>query len=212
MKLENPYAFTRPSFKMLLSVPVLYGSAWAVSRYTGFLFAYQYAISIAAAFLAAYYLDREIISRWRITGKNEFFIAGISTFLLPVVLSIALILLSGKLFREPLLYLHFSSMGHVNRSELLVLMLVVAIPLTEILFRGHIQFALMNIMGKAAGSVITVIIYAGFFFVLSNNLQVLVTAASIGALLSFLYYRRQSVTETIAAHLIITLAMFIFHF
>ncbi len=197
---------------MLLSIPLLVGTAYAVSRYTGFLFAYQYTISIAAAFLTAYYFDREILSRWRITGKNEFFVTGISTFILPILLSIALVLVSGKLFREPFMYLHFSSMGNMNRSELLVLMLIVAIPLTEILFRGHIQFVLMNIVGKVAGSAITVIIYAGFFYVLTMNLQVFSTAAVIGALLSFLYYRRQSVTETIAAHLIITLAMFIFHF
>ena len=212
VKLENPYAHLRPQAKTLLSVPALFVLGYLASRQTGFLFAYQYTITVLATILVSYYFDREIISGRRIFGKDFVDFSRISLFVYPVLLSAALVLVAKFLVRAPVYHLHFTSMGALSTAELFVLMIVVTVPATEILFRGYMQHVMMHIFGGITGSVISGIVYAGFFIVLSKNYWLLLIAAAMSGLFSYLYYRHKSVAATVIAHEILVMTMFIFHF
>ncbi|MBP7582932.1 MAG: CPBP family intramembrane metalloprotease [Spirochaetes bacterium] len=212
VQMDNQYAFLRPHARTLLIVPLLYLLGYFMARHSGFVFSYQYTIAVVASILASFMFDREIISSNRLLGKNFPDFNRISLFIYPVLLAAALILVSKYAARAPVYYLHFSSMDGMPRSELFVLMIVVAVPATEILFRGYLQHVMMHIFGSVSGSVLAGLTYAGFFLVLTRNIWLLLTAAAIAGLLSFLYYRHQSVVSTIIAHVILVLALFIFRF
>ncbi len=208
--LGNPYDRARPS--SLLTVPVLFGAAYLVSRYTGFLFIYQYTLSILMTILLSYFTDREMISRRRIFGGEFSDIRNISIFLYPALLAAALTAVRHLFPRTPVLYRYFTSGGAVLRGELFVLMMVVAVPAAELLFRGVFQRIFMDLFGKVSGSIASAAAYGIFFFLLSGNALLASIAAAIGALLSYIYYRERTVIATIIGHEIIVLAMFIFRF
>jgi membrane protease YdiL (CAAX protease family) len=212
VQLENPYAHTRPQTRTLLSIPVLFLLGYLVSRHAGFLFAYQYTITVLATILVSYCFDREIISGRRLFGKDFVDLSRISLFVYPILLAVALVLFSKYLVRTPVYHLHFSSMGAQGKAELFMLMIIVAVPATEILFRGYLQYVMMHIFGGITGSIIAGLVYAGFFVVLSKNIWLLLIAAAMSGLLSYLYYRHKSVSATVIAHEILALALFIFHF
>jgi len=210
VNLGNPYDRARPS--SLLAIPILYGAAYLVSRYTGFLFAYQYTLSILLTILMSYYFDRGMISRQRIVGGEFPHLGRISIFAYPALLAAALTTVPRLLSRQPVYYLHFSSMDTIPRTELFVLTAVVAVPATELLFRGFIQRVLMDIFGKIPGMILSVIVYGGFFLLLSGNMYLAVIALTTGTLFTYIYYIERSVIAPIISHEIIVLAMFIFRF
>lgn len=212
VRLDNPYSFNRPRPLHYLTVAALFLIAYMIKKYASFPFAYQFALPIMLIFLLAYIFDRTVLSKKMIIGGEFPELGRIYFFIIPLILTI-LFMLAEKIFRlPPAYYLHFSSNDSLHRGELFALMVIVAIPAAEIVFRGYFQFLLSHLFGKKAGFAASVITYVLFFLLLTNNSLVICYTALMGMLFSYISYRESSILPSIIAHEIILLAMFVFKF
>ncbi len=212
VRLDNPYAFNRPRPIHFSTIIILFVIAYLFKKFTIFIFAYQFTIPIMLVLLIGYIFDRSILSK-NMFASGEFPAPGrIYFFIVPILLS-ALFVSVTKFFNlTPHYYLLFSAQESMNRGELFVLLIVIAIPATEIVFRGHFQFLYSHLFGKKAALVASIITYVLFLFLFTNNVLVMSYATAMGILFSYISYRESSILPSIIAHEIIVLVLFIFRF
>ncbi len=212
VRLDNPYSFNHPQPFQYLMIPALFLIAYIIKKYASFPFVYQFALPIMLILLLSYIFDRTVLSKKMLIGGEFPELGHIYFFIVPVVLSAILISIPRVFHIPPHYFMHFSSQGIMHRGELFVLMALVAIPATEIIFRGFFQFLYSHLFGKKAGLAASVITYILFFLLLTNNVFVISYAAAMSVLFSYISFREGSILPSIIAHEIILLAMFIFKF
>ncbi len=211
MAVSNTYAFNRPRARTMLVVPALYLLGYLSARYSGFLYVYQYSICVLIGILIGFFFDKDIISRNRLYGSRPMPVERISVFVSPFVIAAVLYIGIVFIWKTSLFYPTFSSHAQVSSLELFPLVLLVVAPITEILFRGFIQFSLAHMMNAKAALIITSLVHAGFFYY-SGHFVLIVVYLPIAMYLSYLYYKHESVLLTIVNHMIILFFMFIFRF
>ncbi len=212
VRLDNPYSFNRPRMFQYLAIAALFLVAYIIKKYASFHFVYQFVLPIMLILLLSYIFDRTMLSKKMFIGGEFPELGHIYFFSVPAVLSAFLISVPRLLHIPPHYFMHFSSQGNMQGGELFVLMVVVAVPAAEIVFRGYFQFLYSHLFGKKAGLAASVITYILFFLLLTNNVFVISYAAVMGVLFSYISFREGSILPSVIAHEIILLAMFIFKF
>ena len=212
MDLSNPYGFSKPPARILLCVPLLIFFMWLLHRYSGFYFAYQYALAVVLTLLAGMYFDKNVISRNRLSGPRSIPVDRISIFISPIAVTLILLVGISYIWKTSVFYPLYSSQGGLARLELFPLLVIVVVPMTEILFRGFFQFNITYMMGKNAGLVITTTLNAAVFYFAVMNFVGFVAIIALSGYLSYLYFKYESVMLTILSHEVLIMSVLIFRF
>jgi membrane protease YdiL (CAAX protease family) len=211
VNLQNPYSIQKPPLKLFIAVPFLYIAGYLLSRYSNIYFIYQFSISALLSVVIAIFFDKDILSSDRLFSDKFLQLDMIFVLLTPVAAAGGLYLVSTHLAGYPLLHTVFSSGSKITNPELFVMMTAVFVPVTEIFFRGFLQFNLMRLTGDIAGSVIAAFIF-GAFFVFAGVQWLTPVCIALGLYSSFIYCKYRSVITNIIIHVIIIILMFAIRF
>lgn len=212
VKLENPYAFNRPRPSHYFTVVALFIFGYLIKKFSTFLFAYQFSLPVLLVLLMGYIMDRSILSKRMLVGGEFPDLGRIYYFLSPLLLSAGFIAITRLLHIPPHYFLHFSAQATVPRWELAVLLMLIAVPASEVVFRGYFQYLYAHLFGKKAALVASTITYVMFFLLLTKNIYVLGYAAVMGTLFSYISLRESSILPTIIAHEICIIALLVCKF
>jgi membrane protease YdiL (CAAX protease family) len=211
VNLQNPYSIQKPPLKLFISVPFLYLAGYLLSKYTNIYFIYQFSISVLLSVVIAIFFDKDILSSDRFFSDKFLQLDMIFVLLTPVAAAGGLYLVSRHLAGYPLLHTVFSSGSKIPNPELFVMMTAVFVPVTEIFFRGFLQFNLMRLTGDIAGSVIAALIF-GVFFMFAGVHWLTPVCIGLGLYSSFIYCKYRSVITNIIINVIIIILMFAIRF
>lgn len=212
VRLDNPYSFYRPRAAHYFLMLVIFLLASVLKKFSPFSFVYQFTIPIALTLFMAYFFDTNILSKKSILGGEFAELGRIYFYIAPIIFAISFKALKTIFSLQPHYFLHFSANGRIPLLELVILLMVITIPVTEILFRGFFQLLCTHLFGKKLGIIINVVLYVLFFLALTNNVMVIFYSALMGSLFSYIAHRESSILPSIIAHEIMALFLFILKF
>ncbi|MGQ9843050.1 MAG: lysostaphin resistance A-like protein, partial [Spirochaetota bacterium] len=209
VKLDNPYAKYRPSWKVFIPMLLLYPLLKWVIHYSYFSFLYQYSIALLILTIIAQYVDERLFTKDRIFSfyipfeKKIFYLFVMIVVLIPIR-NIAV------QFTTNTQLLNFYQ-GNIKSLESMIIMVAIIAPCEELFFRGFAQYNLSFFFGKYGGIVIAALLYS-IPGMAAQSLYLAVLFFSIGIIIGLIYSRVKSLVQATLLHAIIIIFMYLFPF
>lgn len=209
VKLDNPYAQYRPSWKVFIPMLLLYPLLKWVIHYSYFSFLYQYSIALLILIIISQYLDEKLFTKDRIFSFDFPFEKKIFYLFVMVVVLIPLRNIAIKFTSTPQL-LNFYQ-GNIKSLESILIMIAIIAPCEELFFRGFAQYNLSFFFGKFGGIIVAALLYS-IIGIASHSLYLAVLFFMIGIIIGLIYSRVQSLVQATLLHIITIIFMYLFPF
>jgi membrane protease YdiL (CAAX protease family) len=209
VKLDNPYAMYRPSWKVFIPMLLLYPLLKWVIHYSYFSFLYQYSIAILILIIIAQYIDERLFTKDRIFSFDFPFEKKIFYLFVMIVVLIPIRNIAVQFTTTPQL-LNFYQ-GNIKSLESMLIMVAIIAPCEELFFRGFAQYNLSFLFGKYGGIVIAALLYS-IIGITAHSLYLAVLFFIIGIVIGLIYSRVKSLIQATLLHIITIIFMYLFPF
>ncbi len=209
VKLDNPYAFYRPSWKVFIPMLLLYPLLRWVIHYTYFSFLYQYSIALLILIIIAQHVDEKLFTRDRIFSFDFPFEKKIFYLFVMIIVLIPVRNIAIQFTSTPQL-LNFYQ-GNIKSLESILIMVAVIAPCEELFFRGFIQYNLSFFLGKYGGIIAAALLYS-ITGIAAHSLYLSVLFFIIGIIIGLIYSRVKSLVQAVLLHIITIIFMYLFPF
>lgn len=209
VKLDNPYAKHRPSWKVCIPMLLLYPLLKWVIHYSYFSFLYQYSIALLILIIIAQYLDERLFTKDRIFSFDFPFERKIFYLFVMIIVLIPIRNIAVQFTPTPQL-LNFYQ-GNIKTLESVLIMVAIIAPCEELFFRGFAQYNLSFFFGKYGGVVIAALLYS-ITGIAAHSLYLAVLFFIIGIVIGLIYSRVQSLVQATLLHIITIIFMYLFPF
>ncbi|MCX8123833.1 MAG: CPBP family intramembrane metalloprotease [Spirochaetes bacterium] len=209
VKLDNPYAQYRPSWKVFIPMLLLYPLLKWVLHYSFFSLLYQYSIALLLLIIISQYLDERLLTKDRIFSFDFPFEKKIFYLIVMVITLIPIRNIAVHFTQVPQL-LNFYQ-GNVTSLESLLVLIAIISPCEELFFRGFVQYNLSFFLGKYGGIVASALLYS-IIGIAAHSLYLALLLFTIGTIIGFIYSRVQSLVQATLLHVITIIFMYIFPF
>ena len=209
VKLDNPYAKQRPSWKVFVPMLLVYPILKWVIHYSYFSFLYQYSIALLILIIIAQYLDERLFTKDRIFSFDFPFERKIFYLFVMIIVLIPIRNIAVQFTPTPQL-LNFYQ-GKIKTLESVLIMVAIIAPCEELFFRGFAQYNLSFFFGKYGGVVIAALLYS-ITGIAAHSLYLAVLFFIIGIVIGLIYSRVQSLVQATLLHIITIIFMYLFPF
>lgn len=209
VKLDNPYARYRPSWKIFIPMLLLYPLLKWVIHYSYFSFLYQYSIALLILIIIAQYVDESLFTKDRIFSFDFPFEKKLFYLFVMIVVLIPIRNIAVQFTATPQL-LNFYQ-GNIKSLESMLIMVAIIAPCEELFFRGFAQYNLSFFFGKFGGIVIAALLYS-ITGIAAHSLYLAVLYFIIGIVIGLIYSRVKSLVQATLLHIITIIFMYLFPF
>ena len=209
VKLDNPYARYRPSWKIFIPMLLLYPLLKWVIHYSYFSFLYQYSIALLILIIIAQYVDESLFTKDRIFSFDFPFEKKLFYLFVMIVVLIPIRNIAVQFTTTPQL-LNFYQ-GNIKSLESMLIMVAIIAPCEELFFRGFAQYNLSFLFGKYGGIVIAALLYS-IIGITAHSLYLAVLFFIIGIVIGLIYSRVKSLIQATLLHIITIIFMYLFPF
>lgn len=209
VKLDNPYAKYRPSWKVFIPMLLLYPLLKLVIHYSYFSFLYQYSIALLILTIIAQYVDESLFTKDRIFSFDIPFEKKIFYLFVMIVVLIPIRNIAVQ-FTTTTQLLNFYQ-GNIKLLESMLIMVVIIAPCEELFFRGFAQYNLSFFFGKYGGIVIAALLYS-ITGIAAQSMYLAVLFFSIGIIIGLIYSRVKSLAQATSLHVITIIFIYLFPF
>lgn len=209
VKLDNPYALHRPSWKVFIPMLLLYPLLKWVIHYSYFSFLYQYSIALLILIIIAQYVDERLFTKDRIFSFDFPFEKKIFYLFVMIIVLIPIRNIAVQFTAIPQM-LNFYQSTTKSLESMLIMVAVIA-PCEELFFRGFAQYNLSFFFGKYGGIVIAALLYS-ITGIAAHSLYLAVLFFIIGIVIGLIYSRVKSLVQATLLHIITIIFMYLFPF